>query len=87
VFELVAILVFFALPFGLGWVTRSYWSALLPATSLLVAIANYAANPPEGNDEIDVLPGVWIVLSAIALVVTLGAAALARRSAAGDGRL
>ena len=86
--DLLAILVFIAFPFGLGWFTRSYLAAILPLTSLVAAIVNYATYSFEGPpDEVDVLPGAWVVLSAIALVVALGGAALARRSAARDGRL
>jgi hypothetical protein len=47
---------------------------------LIAAVANYAANPPAGTDEVDVMPGAWVVLSAIAVLVSLAGAALARRT-------
>lgn len=60
--------------------SASYWAALLPAASLIAAVATYASDPPEGTDEVDVLPGLWIVLSAVAVVICLAAAAVRRRA-------
>jgi hypothetical protein len=79
-FELVALLLFVAVPFVLGYGTGSYLPALLPAASLVASAVNYVANPPPGTDEMDVLPGLWILGSAIAVTVCLGGAALTRRS-------
>jgi hypothetical protein len=55
-FELVALLLFVAAPFVLGWATGSYLSALLPAASLVTSVVSYAVDPPPGTDEVDVLP-------------------------------
>ena len=79
-FELVALLLFVAAPFVLGWATGSYLSVLLPTASLIAAVVSYAVDPPPGTDEVDVLPGLWILGSAIAVIVCLGGAALTRRS-------
>jgi hypothetical protein len=79
-FEMVALLLFVAVPFVLGYGTGSYLAALLPAASLIASVVNYGVNPPAGTDEVDVLPGLWIAASAIAVTVCLGGAALARRS-------
>ena len=78
-FELVALLLFVAAPFALGYATGSYLPALLPAASLVASVVNYGANPPPGTDEVDVLPGLWSLGSAIAVTVCLGGAALTRR--------
>jgi hypothetical protein len=80
VFELVPLVLFIAAPWALGYMSASYWAALLPAASLIAAVANYASDPPEGTDEVDVLPGLWIALSAIAVVICLIAAAVRRRT-------
>jgi hypothetical protein len=79
-FEMVALLLFVAAPFGLGYGTGSYVAALLPAASFIASAVNYGVNPPAGTDEVDVLPGLWIAASAIAVTVCLSGAALARRS-------
>ena len=78
-FELVALLLFVAAPFVLGYATGSYLSALLPAASLVASLVNYGVNPPPGTDEVDVLPGLWILGSAVAVTVCWGGAALTRR--------
>jgi hypothetical protein len=80
VFELVALILFIALPWTLGYKSARYRAALLPAISLITAIANYAANPPAGTDEVDVQPGLWIAFSAVAVVVSLSATAVRRRA-------
>jgi hypothetical protein len=79
-FEFVALLLFVAVPFFLGYGTGSYLAALLPMASLIASVVNYGVNPPAGTDEVDVLPGLWIAASAIAVTVCLGSAALARRA-------
>jgi hypothetical protein len=79
-FELVALLLFVVLPFGLGYVTGSYAAAFLPTLSLLASLLNYGLNPPEGPpDEVDVLPIIWVVASAVAVTVCMVGAALGRR--------
>jgi hypothetical protein len=80
VFELVALIVFVAVPWALGYGLASYWAALLPAACLAGAVISYAVDPPAGTDEVDVLPGLWIVFSAVAVLACVGGAALRRRS-------
>ena len=41
-FELVALLLFVAAPFVLGWATGSYLAVLLPTASLIAAVVSYA---------------------------------------------
>jgi hypothetical protein len=79
-FEVVALMLFVAVPFVLGYGTGSYLAALLPAASLVASVVNYGLNPPPGTDEVDVLPGLWIAASAIAVTVCLSGAVLARRT-------
>jgi len=79
-FELVALLLFVAVPFVLGYGSGSYLAALLPTASLIASVVNYGVNPPAGTDEVDVIPGLWIGASVIAVTVCLGSAALARRT-------
>ena len=64
----------------LGWATGRYLAALLPAASLVAWVVSYAVDPPPGTDEVDVLPGLWILGSAIAVAVCLGGTAFTRRS-------
>ncbi len=78
-FELVAVVLFAAVPWAAGYISASYRMALLPVVSLVVAVANYATDPPKVSDEVDVLPGLWIVLSAIGVVICLLVAAVRRR--------
>jgi hypothetical protein len=66
--ELLALFLFVAAPWALGYLSASYWEALVPAASLVAAVANYASHPPQGRDEVDVLPGLWVALSAVAVL-------------------
>jgi hypothetical protein len=77
VFETVVLLLATAVGYGTG----SYWSAVFPTAALAAAVFNYAINPPSDlyRDEVNVWPGALIVLSAIAVIVCLAAAALGRR--------
>jgi hypothetical protein len=80
VLELLTLLLFIGVPWAVGYGTASYRAALLPAASLVAALVRYAADPPAGADEVDVLPGLWVVFSAVAVLVCLGGATLRRRS-------
>ena len=83
-FELVALVLFVVLPAALGYISASYWAALLPAASLIAAVISYASDPPEGTDEVDVLPGLWIALSVIAVVISLVATTVRRRGSTSE---
>jgi hypothetical protein len=79
-FELIALTLFVAVPWSLGYLTGTYWVSTLPLVSLVLAVALYAADPPDHTDEVDVLPGLFAAASAIAVVTCLGGAAIRRRS-------
>src|SRR5437016_5513145 len=78
--EFLGALLFIAFPFVLGYATASYLAALLPVASLMASVLNYWANPPAAIDEVDVLSGLWIVGSVLALGLCLVGALLARRA-------
>jgi len=80
VLELVALILFVVMPGALGYLFASYRAALLPGASFLAALVNYASDPPAGTDEVDALPGLWILLSAVAVAICLAAAAVRRRA-------
>ena len=75
--DLIALVLFIALPFALGAGTRSYWSALAPLALLIFAIAQYRSYEPRG-DEIDVLPLAFMVGSALGVLVCLVGVAVGR---------
>ena len=77
--ELVALIAFVAVPSALGYVLGRDWASLLPTAVLIAVVVEYARNPPTGNDEVDVLPALWIVLSAFAAVICIAAVWARRR--------
>ena len=76
------LLLFVGGPWALGYGTARYWWALVPAVVLVFAVLSFAADPPPGEypDEVDVQAGLFIVFSAVAVVVCLAGAAVRRRS-------
>ena len=48
-FEIVALVLFVAFPFLLGYVSGSYVSVLLPAASLVASVASYAVRSAAGD--------------------------------------
>jgi hypothetical protein len=68
--------------FASGYLTRSYLGAAVPGVALLAAIYGYTQRGPDTGDEVDVLPAVFVVLSAIAVLAFLGGVALGRRARA-----
>ncbi len=85
-FEVLALLLFVVAPAIVGYRSASYRAAAIPGVLLIAAVVSYAADPPVGTDEVDVLPGVWILLSALAVLVSLGGAALRQHSSGPDSR-
>ena len=77
--DIAFFIVFVAVPLTLGYSTAHPAAALIPAASLVVSIASYALSRPSGTDEIDVLPGLWIVGSAASVALCLVAVAIGRR--------
>jgi hypothetical protein len=66
-----------------GW-SKRYIVLLLPGAALLASLLNYRAYWSDGrraSDEIDVLPGLAVAISAVALIVCFAAVALSRRAA------
>lgn len=82
-FELVTLALFVVLPAAIGYLSASYWTALLPGVSLAAAIVDYATDPPDATDEVDVSPGLWIAFSGVAVVICLVGAAARRRTRSG----
>jgi hypothetical protein len=78
VFELIVCVLFIVLPFGLGVLTRSYVSALPWLALFIFALAQLLAYKP-GNDEVDVIPWIFMVASGLAVLVDLAGAAIGRR--------
>jgi hypothetical protein len=83
---LLTLLVLAAL-FGFGYATRSYVGVLVPLTLFVLAVIDYLSweRPAPGTgDEIDVLHGISVVLTGIAVLIYLGGVALGRRSRPGS---
>jgi len=82
VLPLLLLLLFVAVPWPLGFGTARYRAALLPAVASIAAVVSFAADPPPGEhpDEVDVWAGLWVVFSALAVVVSLAGAAVRRRA-------
>jgi hypothetical protein len=75
--ELVPLLVL-AVFFIAGYQSRSYVGVLVPGAVVVFAVDAYRHRIPSG-DEIDVLDGVFVVLSVVGVLVYLTGVALGRR--------
>ena len=75
VFELILVLLFTVLPFGLGILTRSYWSTLVWLALFVFAVAQLLDYEPR-NDEVDVFPWIFMVGSGLAVLVCPAGAAI-----------
>jgi 4-hydroxybenzoate polyprenyltransferase len=73
------ILVALVVLFGVGYSTRSYLGALVPGAVVVWAAIAYAQRTPT-DDEVGVLPAIFLVASIVGLLVFLGGVALGRRS-------
>jgi hypothetical protein len=81
---LLLTLVILATLFGFGYATRSYVGVLVPLTLFVLAAIDYRSREepaPGTGDEVDVLSGISVVLTGIAVLTYLGAVALGRRFA------
>jgi hypothetical protein len=76
---LAVVVLFVVVPCLLGYATGTPWIAVLPGMSLSAALATWAGTPRPYTDEVDVLPFIWVVASAVAVVMCL-AGALARHA-------
>ena len=76
--ESFVLLVLVAL-FGLGYATRSYLGALVPGAVLVWAAIGYQQRTPT-DDEVGVLPGIFLVASIVGVLLYLVGVALGRRS-------
>jgi hypothetical protein len=66
-----------------GYTTRSYVGVLVPLTLFVLAVIDYLSweRPAPGTgDEVDVMHGMSVVLTAIGVLIYLGAVALGRRA-------
>jgi uncharacterized membrane protein YfcA len=78
--EVAALVVFVPLPFVLGYATKRYAAAALPALSLAAAVINAVTYHPSGpSDEVDVIPPMFVLLSAVATIGCLLGALIGRR--------
>jgi hypothetical protein len=76
--ESLTLLVFIAL-FASGYGTRSYVGALVPGVIFVCAVALYLGRPPPSGDEVDVLPGIFMIVCGIGVLLYLAGVALGRR--------
>jgi hypothetical protein len=65
--------------FAVGYGTRSYVGAFVPGIVLVFAVVAYQGRTPT-DDEVGVLPAIFVVASVIGVLVYLGGVALGRRS-------
>jgi hypothetical protein len=65
--------------FGFGYATRSYLGAVVPGAVLALTAIVYQQSAPT-DDEVGVLPGIFLVASIVGVLVYLGGVALGRRS-------
>jgi hypothetical protein len=77
-FEMVLILLLTAVPWGVGYVSGSYWAALIPGVLLCAAALELARRGASGTDEVDVWPGVLTILCAVAVLLCLAGACFGR---------
>lgn len=73
--ELAAVVLFVALPAVLGYGSASYKAAAIPAVAVLAFGLLYALEPAGGNDEVDVLPGLFLAFSVLGVAICLAGAA------------
>jgi hypothetical protein len=66
--------------FAIGYGTRSYVGALVPGVIFVCAVALYVDRGPPSGDEVDVLPGMFMIACGIGVLLYVAGVALARRS-------
>jgi hypothetical protein len=77
--EIGFLMLFLVAPLLLGYATGSYWAALIPALSLVLAAhAVVASADSPYRDEVDVLPWLWLILSATAVALCVAGVAVKR---------
>jgi hypothetical protein len=77
-FELVVLLILVA-SFGVGYGSRSYVGAVIPMGLVVLAVVGFM-NRGSIEDEVEYLPGIYLVASVVCLGLYLGGVALGRRS-------
>jgi hypothetical protein len=75
--ELFVFLMLIAL-FAVGYGARSYVGVLVPGIVLVFAVVAYIGQTPT-DDEVRVLPAIFVVASVIGVLVYLAGVALGRR--------
>ena len=75
----MTVTVLILLPLALGAGTRSYVSLLFPVLLFSLALWGYTTRGEPSGDEVDAIPGVLLVLSALSFPACLAGVRLGRR--------